>query len=195
MTAIEHRILRLYSNASYRNLVAGFNWYTDANQQCANVAVRYGVTLEQCCGVVAALSPGLQWEYNIEHAQLLIEAWRKRGAIPVVGVYGRANRDKALRILNGECVAACGLGLKTNAFYQCIMEPLDPDPVCVDRHAFSAAYGKSLRENELHGAVVGVVAYRNVSECYRRVARWCGMLSNRLQAVVWLEWRERVHDN
>lgn len=67
-----------------------------------------------------------------------------------------------------------------------LINPDDPDAVCLDRHAKSAAYGRKLLDRE---SVVSVSKYDWLAEHFRREARRAGVLPNQFQAICWVVWR------
>lgn len=187
------RLLAYWHTASDAQRAEGLNWYPSALAQCGALAKRYGISAQAVAGVVAALSPGLRWEVNIDHAEQAISAWRNGASVdrpsswPVVGVYGRNNVRKALAILAG----ADPLELfsertspKVRSFFLSILG--DQTQVCIDRHAIAAWRGASLngatpiRKSELTAARAD---YRLVADIVRVAPR-------DLQAVVWTVYRE-----
>lgn len=187
------RLLACWHSASNAQRDAGLHWYPNALAECRTLATRYGISTQCVAGVVAALSPGLRWEVNIDHAEQAIAAWRAGASVdqpnswPVVGVYGRSNTRKALAILAG----ADPLELfsertspKVRSFFLSILGDLTQ--VCIDRHAIAAWRGTPftdsapIRKSELDAARAD---YRLVADIVRVVPR-------DLQAVVWTVYRE-----
>ncbi len=187
-TKIRKNLLDVYGAATHTDIRGGLDWYAEANQDCERVALQYGVTLEVVVGVVAAISPGLSWELNIKQAEQLVTAYVNQDELPMVGVYGKMNRDKAVRILGGTnpLEVLPKTAPKTRSFYQNILEPHAENTVTVDRHAKCAAYGAANSKN----SIVRTYEYEFLSEQYKRVARELGMLPHQFQAIVWVTWRK-----
>lgn len=185
--AITRRLLRLYSRSTDTDRAQGATWYADARSQAESLADRYGITVAQAVGVIAAISPGLRWEINVRDAESLIRAWRaKRRVLPIVGTYGRRNRDKAVRILNGESPLDVLSGYKVRSFYQNILDGQCSDVVTVDRHAKRIAYG--LPNVEDGTQVVRPSEYDYIARHYRRAAQKIGICARDLQATLWVAW-------
>jgi hypothetical protein len=72
---------------------------------------------------------------------------------------------------------------KTGHFFLCILDPSDPDPVCVDRHAHDVAVGE--RYGERSRGLSSKTRYATLALAYRLAARELGQLPQRVQATVW----------
>jgi hypothetical protein len=186
--AITSNILACYHRANSWDLTDGLSWYATARDTAVRMATRYSITPDQASGVISALSPGLRWEINIEHAETLIREWRARTPrkrISTVGTYGRRNIDKSLAILRGSKPLDILGGAKVRAFYLCITEPEHATAVCVDRHAKCLALGVKSSEN----SVVRSAEYEYLAEHYRIAAKSLKLLPNQVQSVSWTVWR------
>ena len=186
--AITSNILACYHRANSHDLVEGLNWYDTANQIASTLADRYSLTVAASAGVIAALSPGLRWDLNIEHAETLISEWRGRVArknMSAVGTYGRRNVDKSLAILKGKPPLEVLGGNKVRAFYACIIDPEQSAAVCVDRHAKCLALGVKNSQNSL----VRPSEYEYLAEHYRIAAASLCLRPLQVQACSWLVWR------
>jgi len=189
-------LLRAWDAATPAERHAGLTWYATANDYCNDLARRYGVTVEQAAGVVAALSPGLAWELNVTQAEYLVEAYAhgRRGVeLPLVGVYGRSNVTKCERILAGvdplELLSPV-TAPKTRAFYRCIVERGTGTDVVIDRHAASAALDARGTKGGSAIEVVKPALYRWLVWHYRVLAERVGITPAQFQAVVWSHWRQ-----
>jgi hypothetical protein len=194
--AVKRNLLSAYDAASPSERQAGLSWYQTAHDYAVDLARRYGITVEQSAAVIAALSPGLAWELNLVQAETLLVAWRAGNSgreLPLLGAYGREAVDKCSRILAGDVepleAFSESTAPKTRAFYRCILDPLTPDVVVVDRHAARAALS---RRGELGGSAVDVVSpalYRWIARHYVALAKQVDLLPNQVQAIVWCHWR------
>lgn len=160
---------------------AGWEWYPAARLAAEGMHPH----LPTAVGVIAALSPRMKWERNLEAADELI----KTG--DVKGVLGR-NKYKAQLILQhwacGGCqsdyldIPAVLHGRKVTAFYYAILNPLgNTDPV-VDSHMLRAYYGVTTKPTPLR--------VRAVQDEIRRVAKIEMLPVHVVQAIVWLKMRE-----
>lgn len=158
----------------------GINWFGKANALATELG---NGNTSMGAGVLAALSPMTSWPENIKKARMVFESGTTYGLT--------ANRDKAIRIANGEPALSVLSGRKVRTFYGNIM--LDNlDNVTVDRHAFDAAYGIAGYSDRI-GISKG--RFDSVESAYRDCARVIGISPAQLQAVVWVWWRENVIAN
>jgi hypothetical protein len=79
---------------------------------------------------------------------------------------------------------------KTGHFYRCILDPMDADAVCIDRHAHDIAVGEEYGARDRGLGAKG--RYALIAHCYREAALRLGELPSVLQAVTWVVWRDRL---
>lgn len=192
---VARNIRAAWHAASDTERIEGLSWYETANRHAQAIANRHGVTLAQAVGVIAAISPGHQWERNLVDAELFVSAYTagaRGNDLPVVGAYGRANRGKAERILAG----AEPLGQfsavtspKVRAFYLSILSPDESDAVCVDRHSKCLAF--AIHSDRNAQGAVRPAEYRFLTWHYTVIAEHMGVRPHQLQAVTWLCWRRQ----
>jgi hypothetical protein len=139
----------------------GMNWYANVHDAAIKSAREAGKTTRQAAGVVAAVSPNMDWEKNNinafheideirpEHWDAISSSAREGRRDPAVrqllkGMSISTATDSALlkahRIWHGnedpEAVLTRGTAPKTNSFFRNINEPHHSGPVTVDgRHA------------------------------------------------------------
>lgn len=174
-------IISVWYVATDQEASEGREWYRTAHRTAEMLAdgdVKVGA------GLLAALSPQTAWWLNVELACEAYEA-------------GRASRHtgdscgKANKIMAGlDPVDVLPMERKTGQFYRCILDPSDPDAVCIDRHAHDVAvgvpYGDWPRGLSTHSR------YRLVADCYREAAKRVGELPMVVQAVTWVVWRNSL---
>ena len=178
------RLRAILDSATDQEWAEGTYWYAVAHSFAAELADRYGVSVECAAGVIAALSPRLSWTMNQRAAETLFAS----GDAPVL----HSNKAKALQILAGQNPLTVLGGAKVRAFYACIVSPV-ADAVCVDRHAVDAAVGyKGTDKSRKFLDRVG--AYESVAAAYRVTADRYGISPAQCQAIVWVVWRG-VHGN
>lgn len=196
---ITNNLLALWESRTETDESEGLLWYARANRRGQELSARHGVTLEQAIGVIAVLSPGCEWGKNLQYADELLAAWShgKRGAeLPMVGVYGNKNLDKAKAILAGHSptVVIPATSKKVKSFYNCLLSPADSRDVVIDRHAKCAALG--IRSNKSGYASRDVTVrsgeYDWLSRHYVKLADRFGLLPSQLQAVIWCQWKRLV---
>jgi hypothetical protein len=161
---------------------AGLRWYRDAHEYAVLLSKRYGVTVEQASGIIAALSPQTGWDENKRIADLYISD-------PTESVHTSDACGKAARILAGEHPEDVLGGNKVRSFYRNIVTPNLAGPVTIDRHAIAILLGCTTPEYNV-GPYRKVLerkhVYRIATAFYRDVARRYGLLPHELQAVAWL---------
>ena len=184
MTATIDNILSTFDRATAAEIDAGKSWYLAANALAWEIDP---MRPYNGAGVIAALSPRLRWDKNEAYARL---AYSLKGYdISEVANYIPTlnnSRTKALRMVNGEHVSAVlGKGLKTNAFWDNILNPYTSEAVTVDKHAFDIANG--VRTG--YSTVITDKAYREVANLYREAAHIVGIAPLHMQAITWISWR------
>ena len=180
-----------FRTASELNRTAGNAWYHRTHQQVHMFAITQGISLEQACAVVSVLSPGVRWEQNIRDAGRVCSAWNRGKLWAKVGTYGRQVR-KAFYILD-ECKGMDAMAIadyigtenarKTRAFYWNLVSPVSSQQVTIDRWILR---GMGFMVNRTTKRMYGLV-----STAFRREALEIGSQPHQLQAIVWLEVKNR----
>lgn len=119
----------------------GLSWYKERSREVDLLSLETGYSREQVAGVIAVLSPLVEWNINFKYARNLL---RSRGKSRGPGF--KRNKDKALSILrdnNLECIR----GPKVKAFYETLLNPNYGEPV-IDTQMIAAFYnGKAYRDD------------------------------------------------
>lgn len=181
----ETNILRTYRKATPADLHDGLNWYSTAHTFARGLANRYSLPggHTQAAAIIAALSPQRSWGDNQRAADHLCRTGTTWG-LPL-------NVLKAQRLLHGESPIAVlnatsgKSGHKVRAFYVCIAEAGKTDAVCVDRHAFAIAQGRSTSGD--YNATPK--QYLATADAYVRAAADTPHTPAQLQAVTWVTHR------
>lgn len=178
MNAYARRIEQVLGAATEQQRLDGLSWYDNAQKFAATVAASTGYSVSQVSGVIAALSPQIEWERNKQIAQDYCHG-------RTVPDQTQANLRKAQRILDGEdpeIVLCSKWGYrKTLMFYRCIMGQWEN--VCIDRHAAYLATG--VPHSNLRGS-----RYDRIAQAYRNVAKRNNLWPAQAQAIAWLTWRD-----
>lgn len=157
-------------------------WYPSAYGWCAEVAKTYGLPVETVAGIVAALSPNLNWNKNKEQALRFIEF--SVSGKPLVGFMAYpANVAKAKRIFDGESPLNVLGGDKVRSFYRNLL--LDDTVVTIDRHALSISlYG--LGGGKSGSMVTTSKGYDVAAQAYKTAAKILGIEHPYIvQSVTW----------
>ena len=198
---ITNNLLALWELRTETDESEGLLWYSRANRRGQELSLRHNVTISQAIGVIAVLSPGCEWGKNLQYADELIAAWsqgRRGNELPMVGVYGNRNLDKAKSILSGYAPTEVipDSSKKVKAFFHCLLSPADSLAVVIDRHAKCAAL--NLRSSKSGAASQDVIVrsgeYDYLSRHYVKLADRFGILPSQAQAILWCLWK-RMGEN
>lgn len=195
MTGITHgNILAVFFSASEAEIAEGRDWYAQANLVARTLSNRYDLAGPHvAAGIIAALSPNNRWHRNVADAEALIRTYCAGDECDAIKVstYSK-NKEKAIRILDGESPENVLGGLKVRAFYNCI---IGGDDVCVDGHAFSIWSGQ--RVSTTKTPKISPRLYNAISEDYRRAAAVIDQVAGscytaaQIQAITWVVWRNQ----
>lgn len=187
MTHARH-VLGIYARATDEERRAGLVWYREAHELAQSIAQANNLTVDAVAGIIAALSPSVAWEDNIDVARELIHT----GQIRTYGGY-RANVRKAERILAGEAPDDVLGGNKVRSFWRLIRDGGNDTDVVVDAHAASVADGKHYLWRQ--GPVLrSLKQYGFRADAYRKAAKRLGVAPHVVQASTWLAWKRIKHE-
>lgn len=164
----------------------GKRWYVDANRFCRNVAKRYGVSIRQVAGILAALSARTSWTDNKRKAVRYLAGDR--------AVHTGSNVAKCDRILtvdDDDAIMAILNGDKTRRFYHNIVHPLDSEYVTLDSwmtNLIGVEYGKL----KVKGGYQETL-YERYESVVQNVAASMHMRPLELQAALWVSDRGAAH--
>ena len=194
---------------------AGRQWYERVHEATAKGTRNRGLTVEQGAGVVAAVSPNMDWERgNIkafdELTGLRESDWGviqrssrgqrrshdARTLLQGLSVSSANDRDllKAHRIMQGEDVETVlprRTAPKTNSFARNISNPAIAGPVTIDGRAHDVAVNQRVpwkRSRGLKSASLPSgkkTRYEHFEDAYRGASSAVGVLPHEMQAVVW----------
>ena len=201
-------LLAIYLLSSPEDIKAGKVWYSNARKYAKSLARKYNVSLDIAAGVIAALSPGQEWEKNKRSADEFMREYRNCDRCTLarldLATYGNGPIQKAYAIANGAPIGPTLHGPKTTAFYRAIVDPMSPD-VVIDGHAKSAALGvrygnhdgwtdaKGIRRRSetAPGIKVERNEYAHLERAYRIAAATVNLTPAQFQAVIWLVWKRQ----
>ena len=167
-------IISTWNLATPEQIDRGRGWYPHARELAELMSegnVRAGA------GVIAALSPQKSWEQNVRIAERSFEMGQVRGNVRDACV-------KAENIMPGfDPLDILPDDSKTWNFFRCIIDPADPEPVVIDRHAHDVAVG------EIYGSrdrgLSNKRRYATIAHAYREAARRLDEIPSVVQAVTW----------
>lgn len=175
-----------YSQATPDDIARGRDWYATAHQ----IAHTLGKgNVHTGAGVLAALSPNMDWDRNIEGAHHVVNTgthWRHQTA---------DNNSKALRILAGEHPDDVLGGHKVKSFYRNIVNPEDPQTVTIDKHAHDIARGMPpgyRRKQDLDMGLSSKNRYDHFVTAYATATHRLGeAVPSQVQAITWTTHRRQ----
>ena len=178
MNLIEN-ITAVFDRANQSEVESGMFWYPTAHR----IALESG-SVERGAGIIAALSPMMPWDRNVELA---------RDAFATDIAYGGLSKNvaKAQAIIDGANPLDVLGGDKVRTFYGNIVNPWG-DGVTIDRHAYDIAVG--IRHGNKRPGI-GKKVYREFSAAYIQAAMGLGVFPAELQAITWTVWRREIGVN
>jgi hypothetical protein len=169
------RVISKFESATTDQRTRGFAWYRSAHDLATMIAD--GDT-QAGAGVLAALSANKSWPLNRRLARQAFENGE------AAGHFKDAIR-KTERIMSGEDPAlVLPMSAKTGQFYRCILDPTDPEPVVIDRHAHDIAVGE--RYGNTDRGLSTPSRYALLAHVYREAALRVGEIPQVVQAVTWV---------
>lgn len=191
MNLTHANILAVYFSANAAELHEGHEWYNNARDICRHIADDTKLSLEKVVGVLAALSPNNRWDKNVADTERLIKVFQAGEDTDLIKVstYNK-NKEKAVRILNGELPLDVLGGLKVRAFYRCI---LGSNAVCIDGHAYAIWAGERISTTKTPS--ISPKLYAAIADDYRTAALQISEIKGvelspcQVQAVTWVVWR------
>lgn len=177
------RIWSTLQLATHQEISDGLAFYHGAHGLCrllAPLSTHPRLTPSHVAGIYAALSPMNTWDTNVAN---IIDVLRhgKQAKVNTTGI----NRDKAVRIAQGEDPDRVLGGSKVRAFYHAIANPSDTRPIAIDRHLINCALGlTNPTKREQADLAHDSTLYARVEAVYHDLGRREG-IGNRLASVVW----------
>jgi hypothetical protein len=150
----------------------GERWYRESRRYARQLAREYGGGVGRAAGVIAALSPQVQWSRNKEMARDVMATGT------AVGQTGN-NLTKAWRIWNGERPLKVLGGPKVRAFYRAMMG--DENAAVIDTWMLQAM-GWPQRS-------LSARQYERCAAALAEAASYTHLTTAQFQAVVWTQVR------
>lgn len=165
-------------------------WYSEANEYAIKLSKLSGLSIAQCCGILAAFSPLKSWSENkrIANAFLthgIVDGLHTRlftGKAETIAHYNKNDGDEIQFILDTL------KGVKIQSFFLNILNPNCPNNVTIDRHAFSIALGRKLKDSETK---LSKSQYELIKLAYIEAANILNISPVLLQSSTWLIWRRK----
>ena len=176
-TKVKNNILKVWGQCTTDDK---YDWYAEARE----FAESLDTTLNKACGIIAALSPLVNWKRNKTIAELFVNGQRK-------GLHTTLCVGKAERILasdgKDETILAILNGQKIKSFFINIRYPNEVQRVTIDRHALSIAIGTKLTDEKMR---ITPKQYEFFNHCYMLTADVLDISPLILQSATWVRWRK-----
>lgn len=178
------RVLEVWALATAEERDHGINWYRTAHALARRLDP---VRPELAAGVIAALSPMMDWDRNVMLAIRAYEDGAASGAL-----FGNVAKANAI-MAGAEPLEVLG-GKKVRNFFAAIADPESDEAVCIDRHAFDVAMGR-VTNDKTRTALARVGVYEEFQTAYIRAAATLTKQTGdhytpaMVQAVTWVTWR------
>lgn len=166
-------IVAAYRACTPEQKARGRQWYAVAHDLAMVIG---NGNVPMGAGILAALSAQKRWEINVSLANDAANG----------NVHGHTEQTlaKVRAMLEGaNPTEILPMQLKTGNFYRCIVDPTDPDPIVIDRHAHDIAVGE--RYHNKDRGLGNVTRYATLAMAYRLAARVLDILASDCQASVW----------
>ena len=191
-----HNILEIYKQSTDNEIIEGKQWYKQANQISKLMAVKYNITEIQSAGIIASLSPSINWSQNIIDANnlcSLLQVGKDIKTITVTTYHHNKLKSHYLwqnsQLTEKEVfliVLGCSKQVnKTSSFFLNILHPEIDDICTIDRHAYRINLGITesldvqLTENR----------YKVMNSAYKQAGKQMNISAIELQAITWLTFR------
>jgi hypothetical protein len=173
-------ILNVYHSADKDNVERGTDWYAETRDFCTLWSM--GFEPEHAMAAYAVISPSLDKEQNDKMFVRAISAYRLGMDVTEmpIGVYGKNNRKKFMRCLDGD-LSAVG-GPKVTSFFNNITGK--PEHVTVDRWAVRVAVANP-KQPEKKCVPSSKGCYNAIRDAYIDAAQQAGITPHRMQAITW----------
>lgn len=175
---ITQRMVNMYHRCTPGQRVEGRRWYDEASNTVLEYANEYELDPERVAGVIATLSPFVTWQQNVESAERVFKAHKRRELMPPMVAGFDRNRQKAWVVLvHGTEVT----GPKVTAFKRAMLG--DTDSVTLDRWMFRIGFNKE-EGNQTER--------RMLERSLRSAASICGETPRDMQAILWVQIRGKA---
>ncbi len=175
-------IIAVARRATPAEIESGYAWYPLARAISEEIAG----DAEIGAGVIAALSPRMPWDRNVNLARQACVAGRLDGGALSTNVRKVNAMLGAVPYAPASPADVLG-GLKVLSFYANILDSMG-DAVTIDRHAVDIAHGRIMPDS-LKGKLGNKRLYAFYCDAYREAADILGIPAPELQAITWCAWR------
>ena len=173
--------------AKAREKKEGLEWYVIAHKRVHDIAIRSDLAPEKVAGIIAVLSPSVEWNGNVEDAENFI---RSKGRARI-RTYG-ANVRTARRIFKSKSLSEILSiienlqGFKVKSFFDNLINPLTSTSITVDTHLVRAWHGSPFLTKKQVAAGFRRVIYSAIAADVLTLAVRHQIRPLEMQAVLWV---------
>jgi len=185
---VKDNILWMLEGASPDAVLSGQAWYPIVRRWCHVKATEYGVRPVVVAALISALSPRNKWSRNLSDAEQVLCQYAEGFKHPFGIKSGTFHKNvyKAWNVVTHDDPTLVMTSPKTEAFVDNIIDPAS-ELVTIDVWAHRIAMG----DMTLQAKSIGVRKYAEFSSVYKEVAGEVGMKACDVQAITWVEARNR----
>ena len=168
----------------------GQDWYITVHNLCKNLSKTYNVPFESVVGILVSLSAQKSWKWNIRQTIEFLKGKKLNGMVSQVQL-----RSCKRILFGGENPPDVWnkRSFKYRNFYACILNPNDPDPVCVDTHMINWYVSKYPNTRiEPHKVFTNERYYTVIQKAIRKEAQTYNIIPSQYQAILWVRQRNGV---
>ena len=186
---ISNNLDHFFNIASDQQILAGQNWYKNANLEANKIAKKYDLDIYKVAQVISALSPRNKWDQNLKDADKVCEAFNLGFHPTDIKVCTfHSNKFKAFNILASNTIITIN-SLKTYNFVNNIAY-LHNDYLTVDIWHLRACFNNMIK---IDSATIGKIAYQQIKYLTIKKANKLGLTGFEFQAIIWLSAQKNIN--
>jgi len=173
----------LLARADSDDIKRGLAWYPDNHKKVLALAAETGYSPQQVAGVIACLSPMVEWNLNLRMAERFLKA---KGKVRR-GIAGfERNRQKARDVLAGDLEVI--RGPKVRAFYETLLDPEHAVPV-IDTQMIAAFFEGTAYRDDLKIVSQAKKRLAPIHAAVKELAEERKWSISAMQAVLWVTFK------
>ena len=186
---ISNNLDHFFNIATDQQILAGQNWYKNANLEANKIAKKYDLDIYKVAQVISALSPRNKWDQNLKDADKVCEAFNLGFHPTDIKVCTfHSNKFKAFNILASNTIITIN-SLKTYNFVNNIAY-LHNDYLTVDIWHLRACFNNMIK---IDSATIGKIAYQQIKYLTIKKANKLGLTGFEFQAIIWLSAQKNIN--
>lgn len=172
----------IFASADNEEMRQGLAWYETAHRQALTLSEITGKPVETCAGVIAVLSPRVEWNLNVRAAKAILMHGSRARHVPGYG----ANRRKAFAVLKGDYEVI--RGPKVGEFWKSILNPTHSEPV-IDSQMIAAYWNGKIDKEGITWVAGNKGKLEEIKQSVKEIASEHGLNVGQVQAIIWLTFK------